>query len=100
MLGLLPPSFTPTVRQPLEARVLQRAKLLDGSLAEVHGPHDLLAPNLFPAALVQGHPGYLRAMHGVKPPRGTHLHIAAIELARDAQGAWWVVSQRTQAPSG
>src|SRR3569623_1753558 len=39
-------------------------------------------------------------MHGVVPPGGTHLHIAAFDLARDDQGAWWVVSQRTQAPSG
>ena len=39
-------------------------------------------------------------MHGVKPAGGTHLHIAAFDLARDPDGDWWVVSQRTQAPSG
>jgi uncharacterized circularly permuted ATP-grasp superfamily protein len=49
---------------------------------------------------VHGHPGYLRAMHGVTPAGGTRLHIAAFDLARDPDGAWWVVSQRTQAPSG
>ena len=52
------------------------------------------------AALVQGHPGYLRSMHGVRPVGGTHLHIAAFDLARGPDGNWWVVSQRTQAPSG
>ena len=39
-------------------------------------------------------------MHGVRPPGGTQLHIAAFDLARDPDGDWWVVSQRTQAPSG
>ncbi|RYF55889.1 MAG: circularly permuted type 2 ATP-grasp protein, partial [Comamonadaceae bacterium] len=50
--------------------------------------------------LVQGHPGYLRAMQGAQPVGGTHLHIAAFDMARDAEGDWWVVTQRTQAPSG
>jgi uncharacterized circularly permuted ATP-grasp superfamily protein len=29
-----------------------------------------------------------------------YLHIAAFDLARGPDGNWWVVSQRTQAPSG
>jgi uncharacterized circularly permuted ATP-grasp superfamily protein/uncharacterized alpha-E superfamily protein len=29
-----------------------------------------------------------------------HLHICAFDMARDPAGDWWVVSQRTQAPSG
>ena len=29
-----------------------------------------------------------------------YLHIVAFDLARGADGRWWVVSQRTQAPSG
>ena len=28
------------------------------------------------------------------------LHIAAFDLARGPDGNWWVVAQRTQAPSG
>jgi uncharacterized circularly permuted ATP-grasp superfamily protein len=39
-------------------------------------------------------------MHGVVPVGGTYLHIAAFDLARGPDGNWWVVSQRTQAPSG
>ncbi len=39
-------------------------------------------------------------MHGVAPVGGTYLHIAAFDLARGPDGNWWVVSQRTQAPSG
>lgn len=80
--------------------VAQRARLLDRIMADVYGPQQLLSLGLLPTALVQGHPGYLRAMHGVQPAGGTFLHIAAFDLARGPDGRWWVVSQRTQAPSG
>ena len=84
----------------IAAGVQQRARLLERIMADVYGPQQLLALGLLPAALVQGHPGYLRAMHGVLPAGGTFLHIAAFDLARGPDGRWWVVSQRTQAPSG
>ncbi len=84
----------------IETGVRQRARLLERILADVYGPQQLLGLGLLPAALVQGHPGYLRAMHGVAPAGGSFLHIAAFDLARGPDGRWWVVSQRTQAPSG
>ncbi|NPC55667.1 circularly permuted type 2 ATP-grasp protein [Caenimonas soli] len=99
-LDLFPLIITPQSWQQIEAGVLQRVKLLDRIMADVYGPQQLLAKNLLPPALVQGHPGYLRPMHGVKPAGGNHLHIAAFDMARDPDGNWWVVSQRTQAPSG
>ncbi|MDW5444458.1 circularly permuted type 2 ATP-grasp protein [Polaromonas sp. SM01] len=80
--------------------VRQRARLLDRIMADVYGPQQLLQQGLLPAALVQGHPGYLRTMHGVLPVGGTFLRIAAFDLARGPDGHWWVVSQKTQAPSG
>jgi uncharacterized circularly permuted ATP-grasp superfamily protein/uncharacterized alpha-E superfamily protein len=99
-LDLFPLVISPESWQQIETGVLQRVKLLDSIMADVYGPQDLLAKNLLPPALVQGHPGYLRPMHGVKPAGGAHLHIAAFDMARDPNGDWWVVSQRTQAPSG
>jgi uncharacterized circularly permuted ATP-grasp superfamily protein/uncharacterized alpha-E superfamily protein len=99
-MDLFPLIVSPQSWAQIEAGVLQRTKLLDRIMADVYGPQRLLAANLLPPALVQGHPGYLRPMHGVKPAGGTHLHIAAFDLARDPSGSWWVVSQRTQAPSG
>ncbi|WP_435520843.1 circularly permuted type 2 ATP-grasp protein [Caenimonas aquaedulcis] len=99
-LDLFPLIISPQSWAKLEAGVLQRVKLLDRVMADVYGPQQLLAGNLLPPALVQGHPGYLRPMHGVKPASGMHLHIAAFDMARDPAGDWWVVSQRTQAPSG
>ena len=84
----------------IEAGVLQRMRLLESVLADVYGPQDLLARGLLPPALVQGHPGYLRAMHGVSPAGGVRLHVAAFDLARGPDGLWWLIGQRCQAPSG
>lgn len=99
-LDLFPLIIEPDSWQQIEAGVLQRMRLLEQVMADVYGPQQLLAQGLLPPALVQGHPGYLRAMHGVKPVGGTHLHIAAFDLARGPDGNWWVVGQRCQAPSG
>ncbi|HYF18744.1 MAG TPA: circularly permuted type 2 ATP-grasp protein [Ramlibacter sp.] len=99
-LDLFPLIVTPQDWQRLEAGVLQRVRLLEGVMADVYGPQKLLARSLLPPALVHGHPGYLRPMHGVPPAGGTYLHIAAFDIARDPDDHWWVVSQRTQAPSG
>jgi uncharacterized circularly permuted ATP-grasp superfamily protein/uncharacterized alpha-E superfamily protein len=84
----------------IETGVIQRMRVLEGVMSDVYGAQKLLEQGLLPPALVQGHPGYLRAMHGVKPVGGMHLHIAAFDMARGPDGNWWVVSQRTQAPSG
>lgn len=99
-LDLFPFIVSPEDWAHIEAGVLQRVRLLDGMLADLYGPQTLLRDGLVPPALVQGHPGYLRAMHGVRPAGDTWLHIAAFDLAHGPDGRWWVVSQRTQAPSG
>jgi len=99
-LDLFPLIVSPESWTQIESGVLQRVRVLDRVMADVYGPQRLFAEGLLPAALVRGHPGYLRAMHGVKPPGDTWLHIAAFDLARGPDGNWWVVSQRTQAPSG
>jgi len=99
-LDLFPLIISPESWTQIETGVLQRVCVLDRVMADVYGPQLLLAEGLLPPALVRGHPGYLRALHGVKPPGDTWLHIAAFDLARGPDGNWWVVSQRTQAPSG
>ena len=86
--------------QRIEAGVLQRVRVLDAVMRDMYGERRLLKDGLLPAALVQGHPDYLRAMHGVPAVGGMHLHMVAFDLARGPQGHWWVVAQRTQAPSG
>jgi uncharacterized circularly permuted ATP-grasp superfamily protein len=84
----------------IERGVAQRARMLNATLADVYGEHRLLDAGLLPTSLVFGHPQYLRPLHGCTPPGGVHLHVIAFDLARGPDGLWWVVGQRTQAPSG
>lgn len=99
-LELLPLIIEPAEWAGIEAGVVQRAALLEAMLDDLYGERRLLHEGLLPPALLLRHPGYLRPMIGVRPPGGLRLHIVAFDLARGADGAWWVVAQRTQGPSG
>ncbi len=78
----------------------QRARLLNALLADLYGDQRLLAEGLLPSELVFGHPNFLWPALGIRPPGGIFLHSYAVDLARDADGRWQVLADRTQAPSG
>ena len=99
-LDLFPLMLSAADWQQIETGVLQRMQLLESIMADAYGPQQLVLQGQLPAALVQGHPGYLPAMHGVAPVGGRYLSLAAFDLARGPDGCWWLLSQRTQAPSG
>jgi len=84
----------------IEAGIAQRATLLNRILADLYGEQKLLRDGLVPPALIFGHSGFLRPAHGVPVPGGVHLHLYAADLARSPDGQWWVMADRTQAPSG
>ena len=99
-LDLLPMIIDAPQWQQIERGVAQRAELLNRILADIYGPQDLVKNGMLPTALIHGHPAYLRPVHGAMPRGRVFLHIAAFDLARGPDGNWWVMSQRTQAPSG
>jgi uncharacterized circularly permuted ATP-grasp superfamily protein/uncharacterized alpha-E superfamily protein len=99
-LDLLPQIISADEWQTLSAAVTQRARLLNAVLADLYGPQTLLSEGLLPPALVFGQHGYLWPCRGIEPPAGIHLHLYAIDLARSPDGHWWVMSDRTQGPSG
>lgn len=78
----------------------QRARLLDAILADLYGPQHILTKGLLPAELVLGNPAFLRPLHDVSIPDGVRLHLYAADLARGSDGSFWVIGDRTQAPSG
>ena len=99
-LDLLPMIIDQKQWQQIERGVSQRAELLNRMLADIYGPQELVKGGMLPTALIHGHPGYLRPAHGITPRGKSFLHVAAFDLARGPDGNWWVMSQRTQAPSG
>lgn len=100
-----PLAHLPVVLSAADWRVLaegmaQRARLLETVLADLMGPATLVADGTLPAALVAGNPEYLRPLVGVTPVGGRHLHVYAADVSRAPDGRWWVMAERTQAPSG
>jgi len=84
----------------LEAGLVQRAELLEAVLADSYGPGTLTRDGRLPAALIAGNPEFLRPLVGVEPPGGAHLRFYAVDVGRGADGRWWVLNDRAQAPSG
>ena len=86
--------------QQLSAGLAERAELLDLLLADLYGPAEMVANGALPAAAVAGSPEFLRPLVGVKPRGGRFLRFYAADVGRGPDGRWWVLSDRTQAPSG
>jgi len=84
----------------LEHALAQRAHLLNLVLLDLYGPQQLVRDGLLPAELVYANPAFLRPCHGVAFPGDVALHVYAADLARAADGQFWVIADRTQAPSG
>lgn len=99
-LDLLPLILPAEEWAGIEAAVKQRAALLNRVLVDVYGEQRLLKEGLLPPALIYGHSGFLRPCSGIKAPGEVMLHLYAADLARAPDGRWWVVDDRTQAPSG
>ena len=84
----------------LESGLKQRADLLETVLADLYSDNRLTRDGHLPAMLVAGNPEWLRPMVGLKPASGRYLHFVAFDIGRGADGGWWVLGDRTQAPSG
>src|SRR6201989_2344651 len=86
--------------QQLTSGIVQRARLLELVLSDLYGEGRLVAEGAIPAAAIAGSSEYLRAVCGVKPPGGRYLNFYAADIGRGPDGRWWVLNDRTQAPSG
>ena len=99
-LDPVPFVIAPEEWQKLETGLIQRATLLNKILADCYGAQDLIRSRWLSPALVFGQPDFLRPCHGIRVPGDTFLHFYAADLSRSPDGRWWVVSDRTQIPTG
>jgi len=86
--------------QQLTVGIAQRAQLLELVLGDLYGEGRLVAEGAVPAAAIAGSAEYLRSVCGIKPPGGRYLSLYAADVGRGPDGRWWVLGDRTQAPSG
>lgn len=99
-LDLFPMLLGPDEWSGIERAVIQRTRLLNDLLVDLYGPQRVLKHKVLPPGIVYGNPQFLRPCTSVPVRDNLHLHFVAYDLARAADGRWWVLSNRTQAPSG
>ena len=84
----------------LEAGLVQRASFLEKLGGDLYGARALIAKGHLPASLVGRNPEFLRPL-GRQGLMGKPLiRFIAVDLGRGPDGRWWVLGDRTQAPSG
>lgn len=84
----------------IRAGLIQRADLLEAIARDLYGANRLTEEGHLPAALIAGSREWLRPLVGVTPRGGNFLNFVAFEVGRGPDGEWWVLGDRTQAPSG
>lgn len=99
-LSAIPLLIEPAEWRSLRAAAIQRASLLEAVQSDCYGEADLVRQGRLPAALVAGNPEFLRPLVGVAPVGGANLRLYAVDVGRAPDGHWWVLGDRTQAPSG
>ena len=99
-LDLMPLAIDADEWKHIESAVIQRATLLNVILSDLYGTHRLIRDGFIPPELLFANPNFLRPCHDIKPPAGVYLHNYAVDIARAPNGRWWVLSDRTQSPSG
>ncbi len=78
----------------------QRAQVLDLVLCDLFGTQRLLREGMLPPEVLFRHPGFLLPYATPEKAPDRILHLYAADLARSPDGQWWVMGDRTEAPSG
>ncbi len=118
-----PLSQPPLVLDPdewfdLSAGLVQRANFLEALLGDLYGARLTIADGVLPSAILGQNPEFLRPLadqalvraQGNGRDRGNNgrgsdgpqplIRFIAMDLGRGPDGRWWVLGDRTQAPSG
>ena len=99
-LGRVPLLISQNEWREIARGVEQRAELFERVLSDIYGDGALVREGVLPAAAVTGSTDFLASMRGVAPPGRRWLRLYAADLGRGPDGRWWVLGDRTQAPSG
>jgi uncharacterized circularly permuted ATP-grasp superfamily protein len=84
----------------LERGIAQRVAAIGHFLDDVYGEQRILRDGVVPAELVLGARQYLPVLRGIRPPGGVRVHVAGIDLIRDADGTFRVLEDNVRTPSG
>lgn len=78
----------------------QRAKLFNMILKDLYSEQKLIKENIVPAEVIFGHKGFSTEVFDFGNKEDFNLYLYATDIARGPDGKMWVISDKTQSPSG
>lgn len=84
----------------IQSAVTQRARMLNAVIRDLYGPQTLIHNGMLPAELVLSDPNFFRGYRNMPLADEDYLHLYAADITRSPDGNWWVVADRTEAPTG
>ncbi|MEM6676751.1 MAG: circularly permuted type 2 ATP-grasp protein [Pseudomonadota bacterium] len=102
LIDPIPVILSPEDWAQVEAGVLQRARLVEATLADLYGtgPGRLLSHGTIPPGLVFGGDAFAAHAAGWEPPSPRYTYVYEADVARTAAGDWVVLADRVDAPLG
>ena len=99
-LDLVPRVISAAEWSKLEAGITQRVVALERFLDDIYGDQEILRDGVLPRRLVTSCEHFHREAAGISPPNGVRIHVAGIDIVRDAQGVFRVLEDNLRSPSG
>jgi uncharacterized circularly permuted ATP-grasp superfamily protein len=99
-LDLLPRIIPASEWEVIESGVAQRVRALEAFLDDVYGDRQVLADGIVPRSLLLSSAHMCREVAGLRPANGVRIHVAGIDLVRDAAGRYRVLEDNLRTPSG
>jgi uncharacterized circularly permuted ATP-grasp superfamily protein len=78
----------------------QRVRALNAFVADAYGERRIVAEGVIPDYVIDTAEYFEPQMRGVRPPGGSWIGIAGLDVVRDAEGGWLVLEDNLRTPSG
>jgi uncharacterized circularly permuted ATP-grasp superfamily protein len=99
-LDIMPRVIEQDAWAAVDRGVQQRVKVLELFLDDVYDTGQVFTDGVIPREVVTTSSHFHRVAAGVQSPNGVRIHVAGIDLIRDAQGDFRVLEDNVRVPSG
>src|SRR5699024_5143296 len=90
-LDLVPRIISAREWKTLERGIVQRVRALEMFLDDIYGQQQILRDGVIPRRLITTCGHFHREAAGIVPPNRVRIHVAGIDLVRDAKGTFRVL---------
>lgn len=97
---LVPRTVSAAEWQGIELGLKQRVMALNRFIQDVYNDQSIIRAGIITPEAVYSSPAYTPEMRGFTPPGGVWVHIAGIDIVRDADGCFYVLEDNVRTPSG